>query len=235
MFLPTAPPARAKPAWLSIPRSRRSARRPSFCWRSSRRRWPKRCPAVARLFGRGDPGDIDHGRARRSADIAALLPADTAIIRAMPNTPAAVGRGHHGGRRQIAHVGRRRSARRTVCCAPRQGRMGRGRRPDRRRDCGFGLGPGLCLPSRRGHGRGRRSLRLAAGDLALRLARATVEGAGELLYRSDLTAATLRENVTSPGGTTAAALAVLRAEDGLAPLMVRAVEAAKRRAGELSG
>jgi len=45
----------------------------------------------------------------------------------------------------------------------------------------------------------------------------------------------LRENVTSPGGTTAAALAVLMAEDGLRPLMVRAVEAAKRRAAELSG
>ncbi|WP_406854470.1 pyrroline-5-carboxylate reductase [Alsobacter sp. KACC 23698] len=72
-------------------------------------------------------------------------------------------------------------------------------------------------------------------DLAERLARATVEGAGELLHRSDLTPGTLRENVTSPGGTTAAALAVLAAPDGLAPLMDRAVAAARKRAEELSG
>lgn len=72
-------------------------------------------------------------------------------------------------------------------------------------------------------------------DTALRLARATVEGAGELLYRSDMPAGVLRQNVTSPGGTTAAALEVLTAENGLTALMRRAVAAAKQRAGELSG
>ena len=72
-------------------------------------------------------------------------------------------------------------------------------------------------------------------DVAERLARATIEGAGELLFQSPLPPATLRQNVTSPGGTTAAALEVLMATDGLAPLMQRAVAAAKRRAGELSG
>jgi pyrroline-5-carboxylate reductase len=73
-------------------------------------------------------------------------------------------------------------------------------------------------------------------DLAMRLARATVEGAGELLYREPGTpAAELRRNVTSPGGTTAAALEHLMASDGLGPLMEKAVAAAKRRAGELSG
>jgi pyrroline-5-carboxylate reductase len=72
-------------------------------------------------------------------------------------------------------------------------------------------------------------------DLAERLARATVEGAGELLRRSDLPPGTLRENVTSPGGTTAAALGVLTGEGGLAPLMREAVAAAKRRAEELAG
>ena len=72
-------------------------------------------------------------------------------------------------------------------------------------------------------------------DVAERLARATVEGAGELLFQSPLPPATLRQNVTSPGGTTAAALEVLMAQDGLGPLMGRAVAAAKRRAGELSG
>ena len=72
-------------------------------------------------------------------------------------------------------------------------------------------------------------------DTAERLARATVEGAGELLHRSPASAATLRENVTSPGGTTAAALKVLMADDGLAPLIKDAVAAAHHRAGELAG
>jgi pyrroline-5-carboxylate reductase len=73
------------------------------------------------------------------------------------------------------------------------------------------------------------------GDLAARLARATVSGAGELLNRSPLDAATLRQNVTSPGGTTAAALGVLMAENGLDPLMEEAVAAATKRSRELAG
>ncbi|MCX7325579.1 MAG: pyrroline-5-carboxylate reductase [Hyphomicrobiales bacterium] len=79
---------------------------------------------------------------------------------------------------------------------------------------------------------------IAAGlpaDVAARLARGTIEGAGELLHRSPLDPANLRQNVTSPGGTTAAALEVLMANNGLKPLMVRAVAAAKLRAEELSG
>jgi pyrroline-5-carboxylate reductase len=71
-------------------------------------------------------------------------------------------------------------------------------------------------------------------QLAIKLARATVAGSGELLHRSDLDAATLRKNVTSPGGTTAAALDVLMADDGLRPLLIRAVAAAKKRSEELA-
>ena len=71
-------------------------------------------------------------------------------------------------------------------------------------------------------------------ELAQSLARATVAGAGELLHRSDLEAATLRRNVTSPGGTTAAALAVLMGQPGLQDLMTDAVAAAVRRSRELS-
>ncbi len=71
-------------------------------------------------------------------------------------------------------------------------------------------------------------------DLATKLARATVAGSGELLHRSDLPAATLRQNVTSPGGTTAAALDVLMASDGLRPLMIRAIAAATKRSRELA-
>ena len=73
-------------------------------------------------------------------------------------------------------------------------------------------------------------------DVAMQLARATVEGAGELMYQAASTPPSqLRVNVTSPGGTTAAALEVLMGPQGLAPLMAAAVAAAKRRAGELSG
>jgi pyrroline-5-carboxylate reductase len=78
---------------------------------------------------------------------------------------------------------------------------------------------------------------VAAGlpeQLATRLARATVAGSGELLHRSDLPSATLRQNVTSPGGTTAAALEVLMAGDGMQPLMTRAIAAATKRSKELA-
>jgi pyrroline-5-carboxylate reductase len=73
-----------------------------------------------------------------------------------------------------------------------------------------------------------------APELAHELARATVAGAGELLSRSELTAADLRKSVTSPGGTTAAALEVLAGEGGLMELMRAAVAAATRRARELA-
>jgi pyrroline-5-carboxylate reductase len=79
---------------------------------------------------------------------------------------------------------------------------------------------------------------IAAGlppDLAERLARATVTGAAALLDQSSDTPATLRRNVTSPGGTTEAALAVLLADDGLTRLMTDAVAAAAQRARELAG
>jgi pyrroline-5-carboxylate reductase len=72
-------------------------------------------------------------------------------------------------------------------------------------------------------------------DLAMRLARETVSGAGELLHRSPDDASRLRQNVTSPGGTTAAALSVLMAGDGMQPLFDKAIEAARKRAGELAG
>ena len=69
------------------------------------------------------------------------------------------------------------------------------------------------------------------GDLADLLARQTVAGSGALLAASPLSPAELRKNVTSPGGTTAAALSVLMADGGL--LLERAVEAARKRSVEL--
>jgi len=75
----------------------------------------------------------------------------------------------------------------------------------------------------------------ASAELAAHLGRATITGAGELLHRSELSPDQLRRNVTSPNGTTAAALAVLMAEDGLPALMKKAVAAARKRSVELSG
>jgi pyrroline-5-carboxylate reductase len=71
--------------------------------------------------------------------------------------------------------------------------------------------------------------------LADRLARVTVAGAGELLHRSPLDPATLRQNVTSPGGTTAAALEVLMNGGGLERLMTGAIAAATKRSHDLAG
>ena len=72
-------------------------------------------------------------------------------------------------------------------------------------------------------------------ELSAQLARVTVSGAGELMRQSDETPSTLRKNVTSPGGTTAESLKVLMADDGWQPLMTRAIAAATARSRELAG
>jgi pyrroline-5-carboxylate reductase len=78
---------------------------------------------------------------------------------------------------------------------------------------------------------------IAAGlteELAWPMARATVIGSGALAEASDEPPATLRKNVTSPGGTTQAALEVLMAEDGIQPLFDRAMRAAATRSRALA-
>jgi pyrroline-5-carboxylate reductase len=157
-----------------------------------------------------------------------------ALVRTMPNLPAAIGRGF------------------TVACAnPRA-------TPDQKRLCGrllaavgesawvddeglldavtavSGSGPAYVFLliealARAGEREG------LPPDLAIRLARSTVAGAGELARLSDESPAQLRESVTSPGGTTRAALDLLMAEDGLEALMTRAVAAAAARSRELAG
>ena len=72
-------------------------------------------------------------------------------------------------------------------------------------------------------------------DLAMRLARATVSGSGELARLSEEPADQLRINVTSPGGTTAAALDVLMSDDGIQPIFNEAIKAAAKRSKELAG
>jgi pyrroline-5-carboxylate reductase len=71
-------------------------------------------------------------------------------------------------------------------------------------------------------------------ELATKLARETVAGSGELLHRSEQSSAALRQNVTSPGGTTAAALEVLMGADGMQSLLTRAVAAAATRSRQLA-
>lgn len=72
-------------------------------------------------------------------------------------------------------------------------------------------------------------------ELSKKLADQTVIGSGALLEISGESASRLRENVTSPGGTTAAALDVLMGDGGLAQIMRRAMQEAKNRSKELAG
>jgi pyrroline-5-carboxylate reductase len=171
---------------------------------------------------------------RRIAGLAVHLPEGSAIVRAMPNTPASVGRGvtvmvgnaHVTGPQRATCDGLLRAVG-EVAWVDDEGLMDAVTAVS-------GSGPAYvfhlaeCLAQ----------AGAAAGlqpELAQKLARCTVAGAGELLHRSDLDAATLRQNVTSPGGTTAAALEVLMAQSGGLPeLMRKAVAAAARRSRELA-
>lgn len=169
------------------------------------------------------------------ANLADRMPRAARFVRAMPNTPAAVGRGITGANASGAVTPDQRALADRLLKA-----VGRVEWLDEEAlidavTAVSGSGPAYvfylaeCL-AKAGEAAG------LPPDVAARLARATVEGAGELMFQEAATGPDqLRVNVTSPGGTTAAALAVLMAEDGLAPLMDRAVAAAKRRAGELSG
>ena len=172
---------------------------------------------------------------KRISDLAHRLPQGALIVRAMPNTPAAVGRGI-----SALVAGRGVTERERALAGALLGCVGK---VEWLEDEGLidavtavsGSGPAYVFLLVEGMAAAGARAGLPA-DLSLRLARATVEGAGELLFREAGTdAATLRRNVTSPGGTTAAALEALMADDGLAPLMERAVEAAARRARELAG
>jgi pyrroline-5-carboxylate reductase len=168
------------------------------------------------------------------ADLRGRLPRAGAVVRAMPNLPASVGFGATGCFASPGTSGRQKAAAQAL--------LARNGAVEWVEDESLidavtavsGSGPAYvfhlteCLAA----------AAAAAGlpaELGARLARATVVGAGELLKCSEAEPATLRANVTSPGGTTAAALDVLMGEDRLRGLLTEAVLAAKRRAGELSG
>ncbi len=164
--------------------------------------------------------------------IEASLPAGTAVIRTMPNTPAAVGRSVTvlvandkvvPSQREIADnlmaaVGQ-------VAWLEDEGLMDAVTAVS-------GSGPAyvFLLAETLTYAGLRAGL---SADMAATLARATVAGAGEMLHRTDIPPAVLRKNVTSPGGTTAAALDVLMADERLDALMIKAVEAAAKRSREL--
>ena len=163
----------------------------------------------------------------------ALTPG-TAIVRAMPNTPAAIGRGITVATANAKVTPAQRTLADTLLAAVGAVEWVADESLLDAVTAVSGSGPAyvFLLAESLAHAGAAAGL---PADLAARLARATVAGSGELLHRSPLDAATLRQNVTSPGGTTAAALSVLMAADGLDPLLAKAVAAATRRSKELAG
>ncbi|MBI1202112.1 MAG: pyrroline-5-carboxylate reductase [Rhodopseudomonas sp.] len=162
------------------------------------------------------------------------LPPGTAIVRAMPNTPAAISRGI-----TVAVANAKVSARQRKLATELLSAVGSVEwvKDEALIDAVTALsgsGPAYVFLL----AEAMTKAGIAAGlppALAERLARETVAGSGELLHRSSLDAATLRQNVTSPGGTTAAALDVLMGPKGFDSLLTHAIAAATRRSRELAG
>ena len=189
-------------------------------------------PPLARLAGKATVV-LSIAAGRTIAGFERHLPKNTGVVRSMPNTPASIGRGITVAVAN-AHVT---PAQRQAC----DGLLRAVGEVTWVVDEGLldavtavsGSGPAYvfylaeCL-AEAGIKAG------LAPELAKKLARWTVAGAGELLHRSDLGADTLRQNVTSTGGTTFAALQVLMAPDGLSKLMAEAVAAATKRSRELA-
>ena len=162
------------------------------------------------------------------------LPPNAAVVRAMPNTPAAIGRGitvlcpnHHVTPAQRALCEQLMSAVGETGWVTDETLMDAVTAVS-------GSGPAYVFLLVEAMAQAGINAGLAP-ELATKLARATIAGSGELMRQSsEVPAATLRENVTSPGGTTAAALEVLMANDGLTPLMDRAIAAAIARGKALA-
>jgi pyrroline-5-carboxylate reductase len=156
-----------------------------------------------------------------------------AVVRAMPNTPAAIGRGI-----TVAVAAKNVSAAQRAVADALLHAIGAVEWVDDETlmdavTAVSGSGPAYIFLLAEELARAGVEAGLPA-ELATRLARETVAGAGELLRRSDASSATLRQNVTSPGGTTAAALEVLMGPDGMQSLLTRAVAAATKRSRELA-
>ena len=161
------------------------------------------------------------------------FPPATAVVRTMPNTPAAIGRGITVavGNEHVTPV-QKEFADRLLAATGAVEWITDERHMDAVTAVS-GSGPAYVFLLAEALTRAGVAAGLP-GALAEKLARVTVAGSGELLNNTPEDAATLRQNVTSPGGTTAAALAVLMADDGLEQLMERAVAAATKRSRELA-
>ncbi|MDR0808547.1 MAG: pyrroline-5-carboxylate reductase [Gemmobacter sp.] len=189
-------------------------------------------PQVTAL-GNGDTLILSIAAGTTIASFESVFGAATPIIRAMPNTPAAVGRGitaisgnAHASEADMALAESLLSA---------VGEVVRLEGEDQIDvvTAVSGSGPAYVFHLIEALAAAGVAEGLPSG-LAMRLARATVCGAGELAYRAPETAAQLRINVTSPGGTTAAALTVLMdGETGFPSLLRQAVKAAAQRGREL--
>lgn len=156
-----------------------------------------------------------------------------ALVRTMPNTPAAIGRGI-----TVACANARVTAEQRRLCDELLGAVGESAWVDDEAlldavTAVSGSGPAYVFLLIEVLAQAAEAAGLPP-DLAARLARSTVAGSGELARRAAESPAQLRENVTSPGGTTRAALDVLMAENGLGSLIGRAVAAAAARSRELA-
>ena len=169
---------------------------------------------------------------RTIADIAAMVSPDAAVVRAMPNTPAAIGQGITGLCANAIATARDRELATELLSA-----VGEVEWLDQESDIDAvtavsGSGPAYVFLL-------IESLTAAAIELGLdsqlaeRLATATVRGAGAYAAQSDADAQTLRRQVTSPNGTTAAAIEILSQDDAFKKLLLKAVKAAARRSREL--
>ncbi len=186
-----------------------------------------------RALGNGDVLFVSVAAGISIATYERMLGERTPIVRAMPNTPAAVGKGIS------ALVANARAGEAGLALA--EGLLaavGQTVRLDSEAQMDAvtavsGSGPAYVFHLIETLAAAGEAEGLPA-ELALKLARATVAGAGALAEASSETPAQLRVNVTSPGGTTAAALAVLMDPDGGFPaLLRRAVAAAAARSREL--
>jgi pyrroline-5-carboxylate reductase len=156
-----------------------------------------------------------------------------AMVRAMPNTPAMVGRGVTGAYANAAVSEEQRTQVHNLLKVSGPVEWVAGEGDIDAVTAVSGSGPAYVFYLVECMAEAGRKLGLPA-DLAMRLARETVAGAGELLHQSPEDASRLRQNVTSPGGTTAAALSVLMAPEGMQPLFDEAIAAARKRAEELA-
>lgn len=190
-------------------------------------------PTLAPLVG---PGTlvISVLAGKTIANLRDRLGVPAAVVRAMPNLPASIGRGATGAVASPETTGpQRQTAHALLASIGSVEWVGSEDLIDAVTALS-GSGPAYLFHLAECLARAGVAAGLPA-DLAARLARATIAGSGEMLARSDLGADALRANVTSPGGTTAAALDVLMRPGGLEALVTEAVLAAKRRAAELSG